>query len=213
MKCTHLLDAPGAHSTERLLDFWICGAPAAPGVQLPCPMGRPDAVGEPYCDAHGGAARADAEARTDWNYLAPACVGDADAVLRAGCYTLTSEHLFVVIRRRGPAEGGRWTVARGIGSHLRDVPGTWDSALLAERAAVEFWREAYGEGVAAIRAARGGTLDWGLPLPLRDAPLVVVCGASGTSGDAPRRDPLPEALALPFVPGRPTKHRRHHVRW
>ncbi len=46
------------------------------------PADRPDAEGGPYCDLHGGRERAEAEARRDWNYLAPAAVAD---VQTAGC--------------------------------------------------------------------------------------------------------------------------------
>jgi hypothetical protein len=213
MKCKLLLDARGSHSTEKRGVFWICGAPAAPAVRLPCPAGRPDAVGGPYCEEHGGALRADAAARANWNYLAPACVGDVYAVQSAGCWTLQSEDTMVVVRPAGPRGrngSDRWTVAHGVGGHLRAVPGTWDTALLAERAAIERWRAAHDTALAAIRRARGGTLDWGLPTYARETPLVVFCptwevGVGNTTW-GPSRDPLPEALAAPLVAPRLGAH-------
>lgn len=95
------------------------------GVVLTCPAGRPDATGGPYCDEHGGEARADREASSDWNLLAPASVGDAEAVEHAGCLCLTTADAYVVIRCEAGKEGGpasdRWLAWLGIGSHMVGV--------------------------------------------------------------------------------------------
>jgi hypothetical protein len=218
-KCRELLDAPGPDSTQEYGEFWLCGAVAAPATRLPCPAGRPDAVAGPYCAAHGGHARAELEARGEWNYAAPACVGNAIAVERAGSWVLTAEHLIVVVRPAGPygrTGSDRWTVGLGIGTRLRQLPGTWETALLAERAAVEAWREAHDAQLAAIRAARGGTLDWGMSTYARDLPRVVACsGWERDAGNATwgvRRDPLPEALAAPLVAPRLGNHALRRAR-
>ena len=101
--CTEVITSetqPSPYAVRIFGDAWRCGTPAE-GVRLQCPSGRPDAVAC-YCSEHGGIPRADAEARRDWNFLAPASVGDADQVLTAGCMALNSEHSVVVIRREAP---------------------------------------------------------------------------------------------------------------
>lgn len=104
--CHELLSERGPDSPEtpEIGDLWYCGAPACRPVSLPCPAGRPDAVGLPYCAAHGGTARSRARAETDWNYVAPACVGDAQAVLDAGLMALGSEHAYLVLREEAPEQ-------------------------------------------------------------------------------------------------------------
>jgi len=174
-------------------------------VTLETPAGRPPAKGGPYCDNHGGRARADSEARADWNYLAPASVGGVDAVMAAGTDCLRSTEAYVVVRPETKATTGvtRWLAWLGLGSHLtpvrsragkrahkRDVPegaprgphafGSLDDA---RSAATTVWRSEVGAAVARIQASRGGTLTWGVPVePLAD-PIVIELGEHGSAWD------------------------------
>jgi len=194
-----------------------CGRPATQ-VSLPCPCGRPDAVGGPYCDEHGGEARARAEAETDWNYQAPASVGSATAVHDAGHMHLDTRDAYLVVRPETGKEGGpssdRWLAWLGIGSFLLGVraPGTvphrrrrehmadyrarcaldgsyaFRSRHDALTEATRVWRERLAAHVHEIRLARGGTLDWGVPVqPLTD-PIII---------DATDRNAWDVATALP----------------
>lgn len=170
-----------------------CGRPGV-GVSLPCPSGRPNAVGGPYCEEHGGLARAQHEAETEWDYVAPASVGDSEAVLSAGCASLDSSNVYVVLRH----EGSRWLAWLGVGGHMVGVhaPGTrphrkhheskaayeercraggyaFASREAAEAEGVRVWRETVDRDVADITRQRGGTLSWGMPIaPLAD-PVVI----------------------------------------
>lgn len=195
-------------------------------VRLPCPAGRPDAVGGPYCDTHGGADRARAEAARDWGYLAPASVGDSAAVMAAGNMVLQTPHAYVVVR----PEGDHWLAWLGLGSRLAPVrdPGRLTSrqrravargqqeevaretakqpggsaAFPSRQAALEramtAWRSEVEARVAQIRTARGGTLEWGAPVaPLAD-PIVVEIGEHGSAWDVAVQIErrAPEGLAL-----------------
>jgi hypothetical protein len=202
--------------------LWYCGASGS-SARLSCRAGRRDATGGPYCEAHGGRARAEREARLEWNYVAPASVGGDDEVLRAGCWTLTSHELCVVIRPaapRGHRGHHRWTVALGTGSLMEHIPGTWDCAVLAERASLERWRHAHDAMLARIQAARGGTLQWGMSPRARSQPYVIAIEdwepGERTTWGPPwgdlHRDPLPEALAAPLVPPRLGHHARRRTR-
>lgn len=173
--------------------WWLCPEPGE-SVTLECPAGRPDAVGGPYCAAHGGSVRARAEAEGSWDWLAPESVGDHDAVLAAGAMGLQSPHAYVVVR----PEHGRWLAWLGIGSMLDQVPrsdyagcgrkvcrncargkfcGKSRNAFAdkesALRDATAQWRRCLADRIGQIHAARGDTLAWGLPVtPLAD-PIVI----------------------------------------
>jgi hypothetical protein len=172
-------------------------------VVLPTPEGRPPAVGGPYCDAHGGLARSHAEAERDWNYAAPATVGDAAAVDEAGHMALCSIHACVVVR----PEHGRWLAWLGIGGLLQGVANPHASvrhrggvgrsrqrrssgryAFPTREAALEVvvdvWRETLRARVAEIRAARGGAITWGMPVEPRTHPIIYVLGEHGSAWDA-----------------------------
>jgi len=187
--CTHLTDlTTGAR----------CGLPGAE-VRLQCPAGRPDAVGGPYCDEHGGHALALAEAEREWNYLAPASVGRAEAVRDAGSTALRTPEAYIVLRQTPESQGGTWLAWLGLGSMMRPVPsgaapnrrggrahkragekrartGTraFSSRAAAEAAAVVAWRRNARNTVEVIRDHRGGTLDWGVPVEPLEAPIVLV---------------------------------------
>jgi hypothetical protein len=180
-------------------------------VVLPTLAGRPPAVGGPYCDTHGGLERSRAEAERDWNYAAPAAVGDAASVHEAGLMALCSVHACVVVR----PEHGRWLAWLGIGSLLQGVPNplasvrhrggqgrarqrrssgryAFPSQAAALESAVAVWRETLDARVAEIRRARGGTLEWGMPIAPRSEPLVYLLGEHGSAWDA---SPAPTAAA------------------
>lgn len=163
-------------------------------VRLPTPCGRPAAVGGPYCEAHGGLARAEAEARRDWFLVAPESVGDAEAVLDAGNASLSSPEAIVVIRDVGDREPGPkpWRAYLGVGAFMRAVENpeasrtgrrgkggkprgrcAFASAEDALRAGLDAWRTNLDARVAEIRALRGGTLDWGMPVVPRREPIVL----------------------------------------
>lgn len=193
-RCIELVDlATGAR----------CGRPGH-AARLACPAGRPDAEGGPYCDAHGGSQRALAEAAQEWDYLAPASVGDAAAVELAGQMSLRTQHAYVVIRQVPEEQGGKWLAWRGLGSHMVPVRryshGAWaqpnkrggrkhkragqttaatgtqsfPSRGAAEESAVAIWRAMVRGDVARIEDARGGTLTWGIPVEPLTAPIVLV---------------------------------------
>lgn len=107
--CDLVADPP--HADAERVDvgmgeaLYRCGAEPAHAVELPTPAGRRNALGGPYCDAHGGHERADREARAEWVYAAPASVGDEDAVLAAGSRGLRTPHCYVVLRQENDAVG------------------------------------------------------------------------------------------------------------
>lgn len=170
-----------------------CGL-AGTRVRLPCPAGRPDAVGGPYCEDHGGEQRARAEAARDWNYLAPESVGGAETVQRVGCWGLSTPDRYVVLRQTPADQGGRWLAWRGLGSLLTPVQnpqaqpnkrggrrhrsggGTnaFASREDAELEARRVWALELGGHVGRIREARGETLDWGVPVEPAREPILIV---------------------------------------
>lgn len=87
-------------------EFW-CGSPATPVPPRTLTiddadlkrLGRPIVQARPYCVDHGGELRSIRERDSDWMYRAPACVGDEEAVLDAGTWSLDSTHAYLVIRR------------------------------------------------------------------------------------------------------------------
>lgn len=288
---------PRGHGAARFFgDYDYCGAAAAgnevtllvaaSGTPL-SDLGRPAAHAGPYCELHGGRARAEVEARRDWGYLAPDSVGAHGAVLRAGGAGLTSPNAYVVIRQAAPEErpelyrvsvpadqrqrlvaacdrdrrrllqvathcglvGYRsgpagmlayasdiaprgplttadraraeravqclreagiddvhvevqpagthrqrkpWLASLGVGGFTHHVGAyqTREEALVAVRAA---WERRLHDDIAAIRRARGGTLDWGMPVePLAEPTLLEPrAGESGWDcvGREPRRAP------------------------
>lgn len=169
-------------------------------VRLRCPEGRPEAVAA-YCDEHGGEARARAEAERDWNYVAPAGVGDAEAVEHAGCLCLGTPEAYIVARHTSEVTGGVWLAWLGLGSRLTPVvnpepavklrangqprkrggkrprgDGTksFPSREAALRQAKVAWAEGVERRVTEIREARGGTLAWGAPVEPLEEPIVIV---------------------------------------
>jgi hypothetical protein len=160
-------------------------------VRLTCPAGRPDATAC-YCDEHGGLARAEREARADWNYAAPESVGDAGAVLDAGCDCLRSTEAYVVLRQTTAETGGTWLAWLGLGGHLMQVTNpepamrrgrprtdgrgqySFSARVYAEQAARDMWTERVARRVAEITAVRGGTLAWGVAVEPLAAPIVIL---------------------------------------
>jgi hypothetical protein len=181
------------------LTYHHCGQPGHV-VRLPCSAGRPDAVGGPYCDEHGGEGRARQEASRDWNYLAPESVGSAAAVSLAGSLCLQTPNAYVVVRRTPDSQGGTWLAWLGLGSllepvenplsaphrrggrkHLRagQVRATTGTRSFPTREAAlaratDVWRRRLAETVALITRERGGTLEWGVPVAPLAEPVVIV---------------------------------------
>ena len=175
-----------------------CGR-AGEGVELVTPAGRPNARGGPYCAAHGGVALAFSNAVLDWNHAAPASVGDAAAVQRAGTMALCTEHAYVVIRSMPDHV---WLAFLGVGTHLTEVENphatlqryrsgrvrlsgsrlrpkgacAFPSRVEALSAGVMAWRQCIEARVAEIRVARGGTLTWGLAVEPLVEPIIVEAG-------------------------------------
>jgi len=212
-----------------------CGQPGE-GVSLPCPAGRPDAEAGPYCETHGGRERAQREAERDWNYVAPASVGDAEAVQTAGCMCLDTRCAYLVVRHElpgGDRRVGTWLTWLGLGSRMQPVPvpgsareiavgeqspadvphrkhgesmRAWrrrcatvgrmafDSREAALAAGIAAWRAHVDTVVAEILAARGGTLDWGVPVEPLTEPIIVEPGPGQSAWDVaitiPRRGQL-----------------------
>ena len=185
-----------------IIELSVCGAPAK-AVVLPTPAGRSPAVGGPYCAAHGGVERARAEAERDWNYQAPASVGDDEAVLDAGCESLRSPDSVIVVR----PEHGRWLAWYGIGSMLKQVANphavirtrgrrggrgkprssgryAFPSQEAALEIALQVWRKRLDAHVKEICTLRGGTLSWGLPVAPLAKPAIYVLGEHGSAWDA-----------------------------
>jgi hypothetical protein len=145
-----------------------------------------------YCVDHGGSELAVSEISRDWNYLAPVSVGDAGAVQDAGMRCLNSTNAYVVVRE----EHGRWLAYLGVGSMMIQVRMRHEPVVRRGRVyrqsngklrgqmatdsrddalarAIDAWRSKLADDIAAITAARGGVLDWGLPVePLAD-PMVL----------------------------------------
>lgn len=188
--------------------LWRCPELGAT-VELSTPEGRRPARGGPYCEAHGGEPRARSEAEHEWVYLAPASVGGDDEVQAAGCLALHTVEAYVVIRR----EGGHWLAWLGLGSMLDPVvgdrpngvarrwarrhpgeplPERFVSRVFATRAgaiagATETWARRVAARTEEIRSARGGTLEWGVPVePLRE-PLIVEPADGETAWDVVQR--------------------------
>lgn len=168
------------------------------GVRLRCPAGRPDAVAA-YCHEHGGPLRARRVAEADWLYAAPASVGDERAVQVAGRECLRTVHAYVVLRQEPEANGAVWLAWHGIGSTMAAVANPFATPRLhasgepklrrngmprggrsfptrdaALETAVSAWRDRVDAQVSAIRAARGGTLAWGVPVEPLAEPIVIV---------------------------------------
>lgn len=138
-----------------------CGEVADHGDIL-CAAGCGEAFA--HCENHGGAERArlahDAHLLTCWHAVAPASLPRDEIEARGSMLTDTEHHIGVV--RSIDAE--QYTAAVGLGGHARTLPGFFPTALAAETAARKALAQAYEERVTEIRAARGGSLEWGLPL-------------------------------------------------
>jgi hypothetical protein len=189
-----------SRNSDRLVE---CGC-AGTGASLPCPSGRPNATAGPYCEEHGGLARAQADAACNWLYLAPASVGDETAVLVAGNLTLDSTNIYIVLRH----EHERWLAWLGLGSHMQQVhaPGTvprrrrreakadyerrftsggyaFPSREIAEEEARRVWRLELDCKVTEIARRRGGTLAWGVTFAPPVEPIVVEVSLGGNAWD------------------------------
>jgi len=192
--CAREPDAAAGSDSERCGQGRVCGAIPAARVALRCPADRPDAIGGPYCEGHGGAERAQREAESSWDYLAPASVGSSDEVRAAGNRRLGSEHTFVVLRELAAECGGGWEVGLGVGDDYRRLRtglprlkrksgrgplgeltsryGDRESALAA---GLSEWRSTLALKIEAVRSARGGTLAWGVPIEPRSEPVLLEC--------------------------------------
>jgi len=198
------LETCGEHASGVKLMSAASGTPLAD-------LERPPVVAGPYCEAHGGKARAQSEAVEDWYHAAPDSVGDADAVLDAGTRVPCSEHRIIVLR--GPDDRGRWQAWRGLGTHARTIyprgveaerreillryngrrknarrraqaahSALFDDADEALRRALEVLRGECEAEVERIRKLRGGTLSWGMPVSVERSPAIKILPVSG--GDA-----------------------------
>lgn len=156
----------------------------------PCRADRPN-VRAAFCDDHGGQDRARRHCATDWMILAPHDAGDAEAVMEAGAMMLGTEDRVIVIR----FENGRFVASLGVGSHTvyvanpfvdsektrrsggggrrRGKGRSFASFDEAREAAMIAWRKRRDDDVEAIRRARGGTLDWGAPIRVPAAPIIL----------------------------------------
>jgi hypothetical protein len=79
---------------------------------------------------------------------------------------------------------GRWLAYLGVGSMLVAVAGSHATAAVATSAARAAWGRRVSATVEAIRAARGGTLDWGMPVAPRGESIVATARAGECSWDA-----------------------------
>jgi len=180
--CSEMIATP-----ESSLGWEHCGRG---GLELYCDPGcGREERRKCYCDEHGGAERAAERLLEEWAVVAPDSVGGDYEVQEAGCASLTSVDVYVVTR---PHEG-RYVVALGIGGHTVSLRGSHPDREAATLAGVEAWRERVGADLEAIRAARGGTLDWGGPVRPRPEPIVIHA-AAGQSAYAALR--VREILAL-----------------
>jgi len=262
--------------------YYYCGARAPDALvellrsrdgTLLADLGRDPVTAGPYCAAHGGRERAEAEAHRQWDYLAPDRVGNREQVQVAGRRCLSSPDAYLVVRmvppeRRpglwrvrmtreqrdvvrsreprasemlravGLATGcvttpdrGRadrllsvarerwgldleltelaptvhhhprpWQSAIGVGAMLTDLGAhaTREAALEAGRAA---WAARVQSDVDAIREARGGTLDWGVPVaPLAD-PVVLEPREGESAWDAVERERRRAPVGIAVVSG------------
>lgn len=204
--CVHVISVGEA---DDLVRYTVdCPRPGE-GVSLTTPAGRPPAVAGPYCLVHGGVQRAREEAERDWNHAAPASVGDAEAVMRAGVMGLRTEHAYVVIRQHD----GVWLAFTGVGSHLTEVENpnarvqrtrngrvrlaasklrprgacAFSDRTEALDAGVAAWRARVEARVDEIRRARGGTLDWGVPIDPLSTPIVIHAAPGECASDIAAR--------------------------
>lgn len=110
---------------------------------------------------------------------APLALTEAQAT-EAGALALGSEGFYVVVREI--AEGGRWTVATGIGSHTQHIRGSHPTPEEAEAVGVAACRRCTERRIEEIRAARGGDLSWGIPVPEIAPPPKVLHARPGQTG-------------------------------
>lgn len=166
-------------------DLTPCTRPAVP-VSVAPPHSPNRSGHRAYCDLHGGIARATEAARRDWAYLAPASLGDGPEsiydIQSAGASTPTSRAYYCA-SMPDPNADGHWLAFVGIGGHAYALRGYWLSRDAAIDAAVSVVLRHRDEAIASIREARGGTLEWGLPVG-QDAP-VRVSSRPGWDGSDP----------------------------
>jgi hypothetical protein len=111
--------------------------------------------------------------------LAPAEVGGDVEVQQAGCLSLCSEHAVICVREGMPVQGGGWVIALGLGSYQRALKGRHASLDEALAAGIVAWLAMLNARIAEITRARGGTLEWGLPVMPRAEPIVRVARLNG----------------------------------
>jgi hypothetical protein len=80
-------------------------------------------------------------------------------------------------------ERARWSVALGLGNYTQWV-GAYESRELATSFGLSRWREHVRQAVRDIRRARGGTLEWGMPLHVPDMPDFVFPARGQSAWDA-----------------------------
>lgn len=182
-----------------------------------------------YCYEHGGHDRALDEVGRSWSVLAPAEVGDDEAVLTAGTASLDSRHAYLILR----SERNHWLAWRGIGgfvealyppgvedrraaiiaAHLgsrktaklkarREAPAWWTTREDALRDATAEWRRKLVEDVAEITRIRGGTLSWGMPIAPRDEPIIILPRELQSAYAALHEQKLTAMLGEPVVGSR-----------
>lgn len=170
--CVFLLDGPKGPKP--------CGRPAEL-VERQCPAGR-GTVSAAYCVEHGGTERASTETAREWAFAAPASVGGMEEVLEAGARQLGSSERVLVVRA---TPEGRWVIQLGVGGHLVSAcPGSAVSREVALDAGLWLWRERVRATVESIRAARGGSLEWGIPIEPQAYPVVLELEPTANAWDA-----------------------------
>ena len=125
-------------------------------------IGRKIVRSSAYCPVHGGRDRARAEAVRDWDYLAPASVGNSGQVLAAGAAGLTTDDCYVVVREEQPElTTERWEVHTPLTTAQAIADRYGERAMRAIAPAVHCCRS---EEEAIRRSARVAELS-GCPAP------------------------------------------------
>jgi hypothetical protein len=88
-----------------------------------------------------------------------------------------------------------WLAQLGVGSHVRAV-GAFATRAEAVEAGLAAWRSGLEREMAAISKARGGTLEWGMPVEPRAEPIVVEPRPGESAWDAYERQMSNEPARL-----------------
>lgn len=166
--CSHAQIRP---STCKARNVLFCKKRCQVVVATNLPAGRKD-VKAGYCEEHGGIERAYQEVRASWSILAPAEVGSDEDVLRAGRMTLRLEHSVVVIRHVPSVFEDKWIGSLGMKPSSIIVCEGNDPDKV-EKETLAAWKRELDRRVEEIRIARGGTLDWGVPVRTRREPIIL----------------------------------------